>query len=70
MLSSEQPVHTLEARVLLSNWYVSASAGSNANDGSLDAPFATIQTAAALARPGDTVFVRAGTYRVTVSPLP
>ena len=30
--------------------------------------FRTIQRAANLARPGDTVFVRAGTYRETVRP--
>ena len=66
---TKQPlVHGLEPRVLLSNWYVSAAEGENDNDGSLSSPFATIQKAARLARPGDTVFVRAGTYRETVTP--
>ena len=59
---------TLEPRVLLSSYYVSQSAGSDANPGSLDAPFATIQQAANVARPGDTVLVRAGTYRESVRP--
>lgn len=31
-------------------------------------PFATIQRAADIARPGDTIFVRGGTYRETVTP--
>ena len=68
MSSFEQPVQTLECRLLLSSWYVSAANGSDANAGSPAAPFATIQKGATLARPGDTVFVRAGTYRETVIP--
>jgi hypothetical protein len=57
----------LEQRVLLSSFYVSTS-GSDSNTGSLSAPFRTIQRAANLAGPGDTVFIRAGTYRETVRP--
>jgi hypothetical protein len=44
-----------------STYYVSGS-GSNANPGSSAAPFATIQKAADVAQPGDTIVVRAGMY--------
>src|SRR4051812_5714365 len=47
--------------------YVS-SAGDDANPGSLALPFKTINKAAQLAEPGDTVTVRAGIYRERVSP--
>ena len=58
----------LESRVLMSTYYVSTG-GSDSNAGSLARPFRTIQRAANLAQPGDTVLVRAGTYRETVRPL-
>src|SRR5579884_1586498 len=62
------PVEVLESRVLLSRaWYVAMS-GTDAGDGSLAQPFRTIQHAADLATNGDTVFIRAGTYRETVKP--
>ena len=59
----------LEDRSLLSaSWYV-ATTGSNSNAGtSLAAPFRTIQQAALVARPGDTVYICAGTYHETVTP--
>lgn len=57
----------LEPRQLLSTIYVSTS-GSDSADGSLGAPFRTIQQAAQRAEPGDTVLVRGGTYRETVTP--
>jgi hypothetical protein len=57
----------LESRFLLSTFYV-ATNGSDSNAGSLARPFKTIQKAANLAQPGDTVFVRGGTYRETVRP--
>lgn len=60
-------VQTLEPRVLLSTYYV-ATGGSNSNPGSLQQPFRTIQHAASLAQPGDTVLVRGGVYRETVKP--
>jgi len=42
-------------------YYVSAS-GSDSNNGTLDAPFLTIQKAAGLTNPGDIVYVTNGTY--------
>lgn len=45
--------------------YVSA-AGSDSNEGSACHPWATIQRAADVARPGDTVLVQDGTYNQTV----
>ena len=43
-------------------YYVSAGTGSDQNPGTLARPFASIQKAADAVSPGDTVFVRAGTY--------
>lgn len=63
---SVQP-ETLESRFLLSSFYVSTG-GNDTNAGSLARPFRTIQRAANIAGPGDTVFVRGGTYRETVRP--
>ncbi|NJM06617.1 DUF1565 domain-containing protein [Candidatus Gracilibacteria bacterium] len=42
--------------------YTVAPNGNNANPGSTAAPFRTIQHAASVAEPGDTVVVRAGDY--------
>ncbi len=47
-------------------YYVSTS-GNNANPGTLASPWRTIQHAADAVQPGDTVFVRAGTYVESVS---
>src|SRR6476619_7386432 len=54
----------LEPRRLLSGvtYYVSPSAGSDANLGTSAAPFATLQHAADRVGAGDTVVARAGTY--------
>src|SRR4051812_49125852 len=57
----------LEARTLLSSYYVSTS-GNDSSPGTLSNPFKTIQRAANIANPGDTVLVRGGTYRETVKP--
>lgn len=51
----------LEPRTLLSTYYVSP-AGSDSAPGSSAAPFATLQHAADVVRPGDTVIVRKGKY--------
>src|SRR3954471_6419295 len=63
---SNQP-EELESRFLLSTFYV-ASNGSDSNAGSIAKPFRSIQRAANIAGPGDTVLVRGGTYRETVRP--
>lgn len=60
-------VEGLERRVLLSAWFVSPT-GSDANAGSLRKPFQTIQHAAEVAGPGDTVYIRKGTYRESIVP--
>jgi len=51
-------------------YYVAATVGSDGNDGlSIDHPFATIQKAASIMKPGSTCFIRQGIYRETVRPL-
>ena len=52
---------------MTSHLYVSTT-GSDDADGSAQNPFRTINRAAALARPGDTVIVHAGEYREWVTP--
>jgi len=61
-------VETVEPRVLLSTYFVSTT-GSDWARGTLNAPFRTIQHAANLVRPGDTVLIRGGTYHETVTPV-
>ena len=48
-------------------WHVSTT-GSDAQAGTLAAPFRTIQRAADVMAPGDTCLIRQGTYRETVRP--
>src|SRR5215213_9349439 len=57
----------LESRTLLSTYYV-ATSGSDAADGSLAAPYRTIQQAAQRAEQEHTVLARGGTYRETDTP--
>ena len=45
-----------------------ATNGNDANDGSVGAPFKTIQKAANVMVAGDTCFIHAGIYRETVRP--
>ncbi|MBW3089391.1 right-handed parallel beta-helix repeat-containing protein [Bifidobacterium miconisargentati] len=52
----------------MTQYHVSASAGSPAGIGSEADPFLTIGQAAAIARAGDEVIVHAGTYRESVDP--
>src|ERR1022692_2931904 len=54
-------------RIEAAEYYVSP-AGSDTAPGTLSQPFQTIQAAATLAAPGDTVYIRAGVYRETVTP--
>ena len=46
------------------NDYYVAPTGSDTNPGTLEQPFATLQQGARVAMPGDTVYLRGGTYRV------
>lgn len=46
------------------DWYV-APTGDDAAPGSIEHPFATVQHAQQSAAPGDTVFIRGGTYQMT-----
>lgn len=48
--------------------YYVAISGNDGDPGTLDRPFRTIQKCATVALAGDTCFIRAGTYRETVSP--
>lgn len=52
---------------MTSVWHV-ATAGSDTADGTADQPFRTINRAAGLAQPGDSVVVHAGKYREWVKP--
>ena len=45
-------------------WYVSPT-GNDANPGTLASPFASLQKGHDMTNPGDTVFIRGGTYRPT-----
>jgi len=44
------------------NTYYTATTGLDANSGTLTAPFKTIAKGASVLRPGDTLYIRAGTY--------
>lgn len=58
----------LEPRQLLATYYVDIAGGSNSNNGlALGSAFASIQVAANVAQSGDTVLIREGIYRETVT---
>jgi fibronectin type 3 domain-containing protein/regulation of enolase protein 1 (concanavalin A-like superfamily) len=61
------PLETLERRVLMATTYYVALGGSDGNVGDLSRPLRTIQEAASRAAAGDTVLVRGGVYRETVT---
>lgn len=50
--------------------YYIATDGNDANDGSKEAPFASLMHAQSLVVPGDTVFIRGGTYRIPADVVP
>jgi len=54
----------LPGPALAATYYV-ASTGADSNPGTSSAPWATIQHAANLVAPGDTVHVASGTYNIT-----
>lgn len=54
----------LPSAVRANDYYI-ATNGNNNNDGSLGSPFATVQKAVGVANPGDTIYVRGGTYNLT-----
>ena len=56
----------LESRLALTSYFVSPS-GSDSNPGTLQLPLATVNRGMELAQPGDSVLLRAGTYRETVT---
>jgi len=56
------------AAVQAATLMVDQKSGGFREDGTAQAPFKTIQKAAAVARAGDTVFIRGGVYRETVRP--
>jgi len=67
------PFAVLAASILLplaafaDEFHVSET-GADSNPGTLEQPFKTIGKAAAAAAPGDTVLIRGGTYRETITP--
>ena len=54
---------------ILANIYFVNMSGDDKNNGSRNSPFKTISRGAAIAQPGDTVFVCEGVYRERVSPV-
>ena len=54
--------------VQAASYFVSSTSGSDANNGSLATPFSTITKALSATLPGDTINLRAGTYREAINP--
>ena len=65
---SAPEVQSLEPHQLLSGTLFVAPYGSDANNGTINSPFKTIQHAASIATAGTTVEIRAGVYHETVTP--
>lgn len=55
----------LSLQVTATNYYVATNGSDNSNNGSINQPFATLQKFHSIAQPGDTCFVRGGTYYPT-----
>jgi hypothetical protein len=53
-------------RLSAATYYV-ATTGNNSNDGSIGSPWLTIQYAANTIQPNDTIIIRSGTYRETIT---
>src|ERR1035437_6874857 len=68
LMSSLVIISMFSAAAAAGNTYYVSTSGNDANLGSLDQPFKTINHAAQIAQAGDTVFIRAGTYRETITP--
>ena len=47
-------------------WYVS-TAGSDSYSGTLQSPFKTIEKAVSVVQPGQTIYIRGGTYNLTTT---
>ena len=67
--NSPSPVYTLTVPTIAQGGvYYVAPTGDDANPGTLDYPWQTIQHAADILVAGDTVYIRAGTYSEQVIP--
>ncbi len=55
------------ASATAATYYVDASNGNDSSSGTVDAPWATIRKAVASLQPGDTVLVRGGIYRESIT---
>ncbi|WP_433203144.1 sigma-70 family RNA polymerase sigma factor [Dactylosporangium sp. CS-047395] len=62
---STPPAAAVPAPTVVRAEYFVAPDGDDAGDGSLEHPFATLNKAAAVVRPGQTIALRGGTYRPT-----
>ncbi len=55
----------ITANLLISSTYYVSPGGNDSNSGAMDKPFASIQKAHDAAQPGDTIYLREGTYTPT-----
>jgi len=55
-------IHGIGQDSLAATYYVDGAAGDDSNEGTLLKPFETINRGAQVLRPGDTLYIRAGTY--------